>query len=140
MAAWGVGFSHCGQVTHNQCDSWVSSEVKDPCVFLFCTCRSHLGFFFNTYFHLFGCTGMWDLVSRPGIEPGPLHRELGILATGPPGKFQFHLGLKGKKSYLFYRKVIFKSISCPPCHHPAGGCDARRFLGITLWFVKRCCL
>ena len=45
MKICSVGFNHCGQVTHNHCDSWVSSEVKDPCVFLFCTCRSHSGFF-----------------------------------------------------------------------------------------------
>ena len=31
--------------------------------------------------------GMWDLIPRPGIEPGsPLHWECGALATGPPGK------------------------------------------------------
>ena len=30
--------------------------------------------------------GMWDLVLRPGIKPGPLHWECGVLATGPPGK------------------------------------------------------
>ena len=34
---------------------------------------------------IFTC-GMWELVPRPGIESGPLHRELGLLATGPPGK------------------------------------------------------
>ena len=30
--------------------------------------------------------GMWDLVPCPGIKPGPLHWECGLLATGPPGK------------------------------------------------------
>ena len=30
--------------------------------------------------------GMWDLVSWPGIEPGPLHWEHRILTTGLPGK------------------------------------------------------
>ena len=28
---------------------------------------------------------MWDLVPRPETEPGPLHWERGVLATGPPG-------------------------------------------------------
>ena len=34
------------------------------------------------------CCSMWDLVPWPGIKPGqgPLHREPGVLATGPPGK------------------------------------------------------
>ena len=27
-----------------------------------------------------------DLVPQTGIQPGPLHGELGVLATGPPGK------------------------------------------------------
>ena len=29
---------------------------------------------------------MWDLVPCQGLNPGPLHWELGALATGPPGK------------------------------------------------------
>ena len=31
---------------------------------------------------------MWDLVPRPGMEPGPppLHRQRGVLTTGPPEK------------------------------------------------------
>lgn len=33
----------------------------------------------------FSC-GMWNLVSDQGSKPGPLHWELGVLATGPPGK------------------------------------------------------
>ena len=32
---------------------------------------------------------MWDLVPWPGIEPGPLHWQHGVLATGPPGKSLF---------------------------------------------------
>ena len=32
---------------------------------------------------------MWDLVCWPGIKPGPLHWETGVLATGPPGKSLF---------------------------------------------------
>lgn len=30
--------------------------------------------------------GTWHLVTRPGIKAGPLPRECGVLATGPPGK------------------------------------------------------
>ena len=33
----------------------------------------------------FSCS-MWDLVPWPGSNPGPLHWELGVLATEPPGK------------------------------------------------------
>ena len=29
---------------------------------------------------------MWDLVPQPGIEPGPLHWERGVLAPGPAEK------------------------------------------------------
>ena len=29
---------------------------------------------------------MWDLIPWPGIEPGPLHWELAVLTTAPPGK------------------------------------------------------
>ena len=29
---------------------------------------------------------MWDLVLGSESNPGPLHWELGVLATGPPGK------------------------------------------------------
>ena len=29
---------------------------------------------------------MWDLVSWPRIEPGPLQWDCGLLTTGPPGK------------------------------------------------------
>ena len=34
------------------------------------------------------CCGIWNLVTWLGIEPGPLHWEHGILATGPPEKSQ----------------------------------------------------
>ena len=62
-------------------------------------------FFKNIY--LFGCTGsqlrhagsfscvmrtvscsMWDQFLDQGWNPGPLHWENGVLATGPPGKSQ----------------------------------------------------
>ena len=54
--------------------------------------------FFKKYFMLFGCTGsqvgyMGSLVAACGIQftnqglnPGPLHWECRVLATGPPGK------------------------------------------------------
>ena len=35
---------------------------------------------------LFLSFGMWDMVPTPGIEPSLLHRECGVLATGPPEK------------------------------------------------------
>ena len=59
------------------------------------------GFFFNRlillYIYLFAVLdlscgtrslrcSMWDLVPCQGLNPGPLHWELGVLATGPPGK------------------------------------------------------
>ena len=34
---------------------------------------------------IFSCS-MWDLVPWPGIEPRPPALELGVLASGPPGK------------------------------------------------------
>ena len=37
-------------------------------------------------YRIFSC-GIWDLVPWPGVEPRPLHWELRVLATGPPGKF-----------------------------------------------------
>ena len=36
---------------------------------------------------IFSC-GIWDLVPSPGTEPWPLHWELSVLTTGPPGKSQ----------------------------------------------------
>ena len=46
----------------------------------------HTGFLiFIATCGILGCS-MWDLVSWPGIKHGPLHWELGVLATGPLGK------------------------------------------------------
>ena len=39
---------------------------------------------------------MWDLFPDQGCNPGPLHWEHGILATGPPGKPQGVGLLRGK--------------------------------------------
>ena len=39
------------------------------------------------YLDLLGLSqSMWDLVLQPGIKPGPLLWEGGVLATGPPAK------------------------------------------------------
>ena len=35
--------------------------------------------------------GLWHLVPWPGIRPGPLHWERGVLAAGPPGKSLWQL-------------------------------------------------
>ena len=37
-------------------------------------------------FWFFGLQGMWDLSSRPGIEPTPPALEGKVLTTGLPGK------------------------------------------------------
>ena len=42
---------------------------------------------FSCDMHTLSC-GMWDLVPWPGIKLEPLHWELGVLATGPPGESQ----------------------------------------------------
>ena len=34
------------------------------------------------------CCCMWDQFPDQGLSPGPLHWEHGVLAAGPPGKFQ----------------------------------------------------
>ena len=65
-------------------------------IYLFSCTRSwllHVGsLIFVAACRIFHCSmqtlscSMWDLVPWPGIEPGPLHWECGVLATGPPGK------------------------------------------------------
>ena len=50
---------------------------------------------------IFSCN-MWDLVPWPGIKLCPLHWELRVLATGPPGKSLSNL-LPHK---LWFRKLI----------------------------------
>ena len=42
---------------------------------------------------------MWDPVPWTRIESGPQHRELRVLATGPPGKF-WKCGLKNSKTEI----------------------------------------
>jgi len=37
---------------------------------------------------VFSCS-MWDLVPDEGLNPGPLHGERRVSATGPPGMFQW---------------------------------------------------
>ena len=34
--------------------------------------------------------GMWDLVPCKGLQPGPLHAEHRVLATGPPAVLEFN--------------------------------------------------
>ena len=42
---------------------------------------------FDLYYSMWTLScGMWDLIDNQGSNPGPLHWELGVLATGPPGK------------------------------------------------------
>ena len=42
---------------------------------------------FDLYYSVWTLScGMWDLIDNQGSNPGPLHWELGVLATGPPGK------------------------------------------------------
>ena len=43
---------------------------------------------------------MWDPVPWPGIEPAPLHRELRVLVTGPPRKFQSYSLWKLLEHYI----------------------------------------
>ena len=42
-------------------------------------------FFLVAACKIFSC-GMWDLIPEKGLNLGPLHWELGVLAPGPPGK------------------------------------------------------
>ena len=61
---------------------------------------------------------MWDLVPWPGIKPGPLHWELGILAIGPTGKspsspfltIEFHSDLSCQIREGFGAKLVGGSI------------------------------
>ena len=48
---------------------------------------------------------MWDLVPDQGSNLGPLHWELRVLATGPPGKSQQFLI---KESNLSFRRIPLK--------------------------------
>ena len=42
-----------------------------------------------TFFFFFWPHGLWDLSSRPGIEPRPRQWKPGILTTRPPGNSQY---------------------------------------------------
>ena len=48
---------------------------------------------------------MWDLVPDQGSNLGPLHWELRVVATGPPGKSQQFLI---KESNLSFRRIPLK--------------------------------
>ena len=56
--------------------------------------------------------GMWDLVPRPGMEPGPLNWKHGVLAAGPPGKSPHHFHL-----YSSVALSTFTLLQNHP-HHP----------------------
>ena len=58
-----------------------------------------LTFVFNNYLYLIALglsCSMWDLVPWPGVEPGSLHWERRVLATGPPEKSWWQSLLAGK--------------------------------------------
>ena len=46
---------------------------------------TNFNFLIKKNFYFFSCS-MQDLVPEQGSNPGPLHWECAILATGPPGK------------------------------------------------------
>ena len=54
---------------------------------------------------LLSCS-MWDLVPDQGSNLGPLHWELGVLATGPPGKSQQFLIKDSNLSFRIPLKKI----------------------------------
>ena len=58
--------------------------------------------------------GMWGLVPQPGIEPGPLHWEQGVLAIGPPGKSPKFLIFKLRQKSHDMKLAILK---CPGLWH-----------------------
>ena len=59
------------------------SDISNLCPFSF----FFLKLFLFIYLALLGLScSMWDLVSQPGIEPGPPVWECEVLVTGPPGK------------------------------------------------------
>ena len=64
---------------------------------------------------------MWGLVPWRGIEPGPLHWEQGVLATGPPGKSPKFLIFKLRWNSRGVKLAILK---CPCLWH---------------WGHSRCC-
>ena len=55
-------------------------------------------------------SSMWDLVPDQGSNLGRLHWELGVLATGPPGKSQEFLI---KDSNLSFRRIPLKKKRIP---------------------------
>ena len=108
------------------------------CIFWFVSFKL---LFFKKY--LFGCTrsqlqhvgssvwclscGTQDLVPWAGIEPRALHWELGVLATGPPGKSQ-------RVKFKLYTFMIFSKYDWPTalCWFQLHGM-VMVFLHITKW-------
>ena len=73
----------------------------------------HVEFFFFKLWHVESLDvvcellswSMWDLVPDQGSNLGPLHWELRVVATGPPGKSQQFLI---KESNLSFRRIPLK--------------------------------
>ena len=65
------------------------------------TCR-----IFTAACWIFSCS-LWDPASWPGIEPGPLHWECRVLATGSPGKSLLY--------FLEWNNVTLGSGAAYPC-------------------------
>lgn len=63
---------------------------------------------------IFSC-GMWALVPRPGMNPGPLHQERQVPATGPPEE-----SLKCLYSVSFLASIM-------PAGHKHVPCSLRLF-------------
>ena len=63
------------------------------------------------------CCWMWDWLPDQGSNPGPLHWECGVLATGPPGKpyKSFSLGtslqILPARAMLFWLRCVFPTSS-----------------------------
>ena len=62
-------------------------------IFAFCWALTVEFFFLSFRKFIFGCTTehVGSLSPHQGSNPGPLHWEHGVLATGPPGKSPFFL-------------------------------------------------
>ena len=75
------------------------------------------------------CCGPWDLVPWPGLNPGPLPWEHGVLATGPPGKSP-HLILNSKL-WCWPNHLFNQSPRLPAS--PQIGCFS--FLFVWFWSI-----
>ena len=63
---------------------------------------------------IFSCH-VWDLVPQDHrSNPGPLHWELGVLATGPPGKYLFQKILRVLTKWEFSGRSVIRTL-CSYC-------------------------